>query len=130
MPGLDHEIEEAAIRIDQLALRLASTNRSDLDEALVLRSELASMQTKLQGLLVEQHELVIRAPISGTIIEFDRDAHVGRWITKSDRLALMSSGSGGVVRAYLSGDDHWRDRRQSISGRFVPDDITQSRPYR
>ena len=125
VPRLDHQLQETAIRIDQLTLRLASSKRADLDEALVLRSELTAMQTKLEGLLVEQQELIVRAPISGTIVELDRNVHNGRWIKASDRLALVSSGSGGAVRAYLSEHDHWRVEG-SRHGRFVPDDITRS----
>ncbi len=124
VPRLDHDIEETAIRIDQLTLRVASSRRSDLDEALVLRSELAAMRTRLQGLLVEQQELIMRAPMSGTVVAVDRDAHAGRWIKTSDRLALVAADNGGVVRAYLSEADHWRIDGSHL-GQFVPDDLTR-----
>ena len=90
-----------------------------LDAAMRAAVCVASLQTKLDGLLKEKRELVIRAPAAGIILELDPQLHPGRWIAKADRLALIAARERHIVRGYLSGSSLLRLKTQAV-GRFIP----------
>ncbi len=127
VPELENGITGTTIKIDLARLRLARTvaDRIDRDETLVLSHELKSLETELGGLQQQRDELTIRSPVSGTILELDTDLHPGRWIGKSDRIALISSQQRHVVRGYLS-ETALRRLSPNAIGLFIPDDMTRS----
>lgn len=127
VPEIDNEIAAAQIKLDLVRLRFARAmaDRMDREESLVLRQELVSLQTKLDGLLKEKQELVIRSPLAGTVLEIDPNLHHGRWVGKTDRLALIATGKQHVVRGYVSESNLFR-LKANAEGRFIPDDLTRS----
>jgi putative peptide zinc metalloprotease protein len=124
---IESKIADTKIRIDITRLRLARTvaDRIDREESLVLTHELASLQTKLGGLQKQKDDLTIRSPASGTVLELDPDLHPGRWIGKSDRLALVAAQKRHVVRGYVSESSLYR-LTADAEGLFIPDDLTRS----
>lgn len=126
-PEIDNEIDGTKIKIDLTRLRLARAtgDRIDREESLVLARELASLQAKLDGFLREKGELVVRAPAAGTILELDPNLHPGRWVGRTDLLALIAARERYVVRGYVSESSLFR-LKANARGRFIPDDLTRS----
>lgn len=90
----------------------------------MLNQQLAGLQSKYTGLLKERDELIVRAPVAGSVLELGPDLHVGRWLGTSDPIALMASREKFVARGYVSESDVWRVER-AATGRFIPDDISR-----
>jgi len=126
-PKIENQIAGTQIKLNQKRLRLAHAiaNRTDLDESLVLRQELGSLQAQLAGLLKEKQELVVRAPFDGKVLQIGYNLHQGRWVGKKDLLALVASGEQLVVKGYISQSNLYRLTKLS-QGRFIPDDLTRS----
>ncbi len=127
-PGLDKDIERVKIEHDLVRLRLARTmsDKYDREQSLILKQRLSALQTELQGLLQERKELVIRAPLSGTVLEVHPNLHVGRWVKKTDRLALIASGRKYRVSGYVPEADLAR-LKSGADGAFIADDPGYSR---
>ena len=121
---LDQKIKLNRIKTKLVKARLAraAVDVKDKTQFLPLQQELASLQSELEGMQREQQQLVVRAPISGTIREINRQLHVGRWVKATDRLATITGGNSFVAKGYILERDLWRVK-QGDSGKFVPDDI-------
>jgi len=124
---IESRIADTKIKIDITRQRLARTvaDRIDREESLVLTHELASLRTKLGGLENQKDELVIRAPASGTVLQLNPDIHPGRWIGKTDRIALIAAQEEHVVRGYIAESSLFR-LTADAEGLFIPDDLTRS----
>lgn len=124
-PDLDSAIAKTRAERDLVGKRLAqmTANRDDLSESLVLRKQWASLTTELDGLGRQRHELELRAPIDGTVLQTALNLHAGRWVNGNEVLLLLSAGRRMVVRGYVHGTDVARLVPASI-GRFIPDDLT------
>lgn len=125
-PEIEKEIDETKINVDLIKVRLA---RSIVDEAereqyAVLTQQLAGLQSKLSGLLKERDELVVRSPITGSVLELGPDLHVGRWLGKTDPIVLVASREKFVARGYVAEGDIGRINRFA-TGRFIPDDVSR-----
>jgi putative peptide zinc metalloprotease protein len=122
-PDLDQELIATESRLKAVRLRLARlvADRGDRDAHLVLLDELKAVEQKRAGLLVERAELRVRAPADGEVVDVDPDLHVGRWLSRSDRLMSVGPRQSQIVRGYL---DESALHRVVVgaSGRFVPDD--------
>lgn len=126
-PELNDRINAARSSLKLIKLRLASAlvDRLNNEEMLVLNQSFGAEQTKLDGLVKEQKELVIRAPASGFIQEFNRDLHPGRWIEKTEYVAMITSPDAQIVKGYLAETSLTRLKGRAV-GNFVPDDLTRS----
>lgn len=126
-PEVDREISNTKIDIDLFKLRLgrAMADEAEREQYLVLTNQITGLQSKLEGLLKEKDELVVRAPIAGTILELGPDLHPGRWLGKADLIALVSSQKKHVVRGYIAERDLSRVK-PAATGRFIPDDLMRS----
>ncbi|MEZ5933638.1 MAG: hypothetical protein R3F54_17140 [Alphaproteobacteria bacterium] len=125
-PELDMELAATKIQADIVKLRLAriTVDSVDRSEARVLARELDSLLVKHEGLLERREALVVRAPITGTLVELDPELHEGRWITRDHRLASMSALETSVVKGYVSASG--LDRLPpDAEGAFIPDDLTR-----
>lgn len=125
-PQIEKEIGETKINIDLIKLRLARAmvDEAEREQYAVLNQQLAGLQSKYSGLLKERDELVVRAPVAGSVLELGPDLHVGRWLGTSDPIALMASRERFIARGYVSESDVWRVAR-AATGRFIPDDISR-----
>lgn len=95
-----------------------------LEQLQVLQNELASQQSRLDGLLREKQELVIRAPMNGDVLQIAPHLHEGRWIRKNDLLAVIASGKKHLVKGYVTGADLLR-LTDDAHGQFIPEDLTR-----
>ena len=125
-PEVEKELSDTVTNIELIKLRLGRTmvDQDDREQYLVLSRKLSGLQNKFEGLQQERDELVVRAPVAGTVLELDPDLHPGRWIKKSDLIGLIASQKHYVVRGYVAEVDLARIKSAS-AGRFIPDDLTQ-----
>jgi putative peptide zinc metalloprotease protein len=123
----DRAIQRATIRLDGTQLRLARTmsDVEDRDQRLVLLHEFDTLETELAGLQREKDEMIVRAPVTGKVLEVDVKLHPDRWISKSHLIAVISSQAAATVRGYVAETDAGRIAK-GAGGTFIPDDLTQS----
>ncbi len=122
LPELDHEIRRSALAVEQIKLRLQrrSSDAVDKAESLVLEDRLASLQTSLAGYETEMAELTIRAEHAGRVVELDRQVVAGRWLQRTDAVALIVGDGVQIVRGYLSEQDMARLDLAEVA-KFVPE---------
>jgi len=125
-PEIDDQINSAQTSLKIIELRLANVlvKQIDNEEMLVLKQSFWTEKSRLNGLLKEKKELVIRAPLSGYVQELNRDLHPGRWIQKSEYVALITSRKAHIVRGYISESNIHRLTAHA-TGKFIPDDLTR-----
>jgi putative peptide zinc metalloprotease protein len=121
-PDLENERRLVLSRLTAVELRLAraSADKDDRDDRQVLSSTRISLVAKLAGIDRERGELVVRAPINGTICELDPAIHKGRWIGVHDQLALVCGTAALSVSGYLREADLWRVTT-GAGARFIPE---------
>ena len=127
VPELGGDIEAAQIELDQVRLKLnrGAADARDRSETIILARELAQKNTMLAGLESMDRELVIRAPVSGRLVQLENDLHHGRWVKQETLLALVSSEKKFVANGYISEDEI--DRLYTRGrGKFIPDDLSRS----
>ncbi|MCP4182166.1 MAG: hypothetical protein GY761_02450 [Hyphomicrobiales bacterium] len=124
---IEKKLKSAKIKLGLIKLQLANSLVEGVnhDEVLVLRRKLRSKTSEISGLLKQQQELVVRATFSGIIREFNRNIHLGRWISKTEYVALIASENSHKLRGYVRQFDIQRITDSSF-GKFVPDDLTRS----
>ncbi len=124
-PTLENEIIIARnrLKLGRLRLQRVALDYSDREAALVLQNEAALLNDRLQGLERERSELVVRAPFAGVVSDVPTDLHVGQWIAKSFRLALVVGQHRVVARGYVLDSDLHRIEL-GASGKFVADLVT------
>ena len=119
---LEHQMRLAETELKLVEMRLGRQNvdKTDREEALVMVRRRQALRSKLAGLANQSRELLIKAPMDGTILEVSRSVRPGQWVRTEDQLALV--GVNGAVEAsgYLSEDDIWRVE-QGTSGHFISD---------
>lgn len=121
-PDLDHEARTVTAKRDAVRLRLdrQSADRDDRDDKLVLESEIAALNSRLQGISLERAELVVRAPQDGIVSEVNPALHRGRFIAVKEQIALITGTGAAKVRGYLPEDGLWRVEPGN-TGRFIPE---------
>lgn len=78
----------------RLAQQLWQAASSGLDDdsrkrLLVNQDSLSMVQTELAGLAAEQLQYAPRAPFAGRLRDIDPDLHVGQWVSRKEKMALL-----------------------------------------
>ncbi len=125
-PEIERRIREIKLKKRAVELKLSriASSRQDLDERLVLIQSLKALQTESKGLFEQQDNLIIRAPMDGTILQVARNLHPGRWVDKTQLLALFSPSPDLVLQGYVKERDLQR-LSPGNHGHFIPDDPTR-----
>ena len=125
-PELDHEIRQAGLRVRLIESRLArrTADVTDRSESPVLEDALLSLRARLAGLNSERAELRIVALHAGTVTDLDGELQAGRWVQRTDLIALVRAGAGIAVRGYIGEEDVVR-LDPTVPARFIPEDLTQ-----
>ena len=121
-PDIEQELalSRTRLRLAELQHARRGADAADLQESALLESSIASLTTKIAGLVTERDELVVRAPIDGHVIELDPLLHAGRWINPKQPVAVVADTRHAVVRGYVEEADLHR-LTPGAAGRFVPD---------
>ncbi|WP_085584320.1 HlyD family efflux transporter periplasmic adaptor subunit [Thalassospira mesophila] len=101
-PELDERIEVAELKRAELAWENASIGVDALrqNRALVLASQFATQERVLRGQQAQQQRLVLRAPVSGKVVDMNDTINQGAWIG-ADEPVLSVVEDGAEVIAYL-----------------------------
>ena len=121
-PEIEHQIIVAGRKLGLINMRLARrpADGEDKSRSLVLERERLSALSELAGLKRERGNLIVRAPITGTIAELNPAIHMGRSVGRSEMIGLIKGGSQLVARGYVAGKDLTR-LQPHARGQFIAD---------
>lgn len=121
---IEHKRELAEIRKKLLEARIDRSTADRKDKALLmtLRQERHALIIEIDGYRRQMRRLVVRAPISGKLVDLNPDLHVGRWNRVSDHLVTIAGEGRHLARGYVRERDLWRLSRGD-RGKFFPDNF-------
>jgi len=121
-PALEKDIALTKKRIEaeQLRGRRESLDQEELARRDVTLEELKARLTQLEGLVQQQHNLSLAAPISGVVVDRAEALHVGRWINRELPLAYIVDPVGEELHALATETDVGY-LRVGQSARFIPE---------
>ncbi|CAK0745094.1 putative peptide zinc metalloprotease protein [Azospirillaceae bacterium] len=126
-PEIDYNLRITRLKIAAIEIRLqrqAIGSPEVLDSIATTQQQLATLISTETGLRARQEKLLIRAPLSGEVIDLPPELHSGLWVKPDQALGRVINRARATLRGYLDAADH--DRIQSgASGRFIPEDPTR-----
>ena len=123
-PQLERDINQATARYTELRWTQASQgfNNNLRSQARVVNSELVTQNEILRGLLQKNEQLLIRAPISGKIVDIAPDIQVGDWLPSGLKIATVVDETDRDIVAYI--EEGQLDRIElGMPARFFPENI-------
>lgn len=102
-PEIAAQMKMAKTKLDLIALRLSrrTVDTQDREQSLVLEDEMRSLRTQIDGLVREQSLPTMQSPLAGRLIELNPALHPGRWISKSEPVAIVGKPGVMVFRGYV-----------------------------
>lgn len=125
---LDRQYAKADIERRALGLQLNRLHASDkeLEARLVIQSKLAQARERMAAIERQRQQLVVRAPLSGVVVDLDRDISAGNWVSPKLPLARIVSNDAPTVRGLVSEVDVAR-LSDGASATFVSEDPREPR---
>lgn len=125
--SLHYQLRETSLRIDLLKKRLGR-QVADQEERANIQVNINSLlaeENQLRSIHLQNQDLKLRAPISGTVTFRDEEARVGDVVNRSNALVEIVSFDKMEVRAFVGETD--RHRLQiGAHARFIPEDLFRS----
>ncbi len=116
----DVALTRKRIEIEQLKSRRQFVNQDELAKHQVTIEALKARLSQLEGLVQQQENLSLAAPIAGVVTDRAEALHVGRWINKELPLAYVIDPVGEELHALASETDVG-SLRSGQSARFIPE---------
>ncbi len=125
-PEVEKDIELARKRIEVLELRALRKAASEDERARnrVIVQALRSRISELRGLMEQRGNLVLKAPISGVVMDTADSLHPGRWINKKLELAYVIDPEQRELQA-LAPMTEVRRLDVGQTAKFIPDDAAR-----
>ncbi len=103
-PALVHQriLVETRLALVHARLARSAADATERSQISILMEEERSLVVQRAGILAEQAALTIRAPMTGAVLEMDRDIHPGRVVSVKERLVLIASEEGLSARSFAS----------------------------
>jgi len=123
VPELDLRQQATLARVEHLRWQAASAGLDEPSRARILVGEqaLATTQAELASIYAEQQNTVLHAPYAGVVRDLDPELHVGQWVAKTEKLAvLLREGTPWVVETWLD-EDQIKRVRPGDTAMFVPE---------
>ena len=123
-PQLERDIQQATSRYTELRWTQASQGFDNnlRSQARIVNSELITQNEILRGLLEKNEQLLIRAPLSGRIVDIAPDIRVGDWLPNGFKIATVVDVRDLEVIAYL--EEGQLDRVElGMPARFFPENM-------
>jgi len=100
---IDNRVERIQRKIDltKAMLNRIAADDYDLEQNIVLKSELESYQEEYAGLQTQREQLSVRAPFSGRVSNLAGDIHIDRWVAEGEHLITINSSAGAKVRGFV-----------------------------
>lgn len=126
-PDVDQDLvlQKTKLRLARMQHARRGADAADREASLILENTIAALVEKIGGLERQREELVVKAPITGRIVEFNPALHAGRWIGPRERIGIVAGGEGRVVRGYVSEANLWRIA-PGDKGRFIPEALQRA----
>ncbi len=120
---LQHRIAVTSRRMAFVKMQLArrSADQEDRAKSIVLEQELATLSAESSGLQREVADLIVRAPQSGIVAEWNSAVHAGRPISRTEFVALIRGSDKLVARGYLAERDVARVTKDA-QGHFLAEE--------
>jgi putative peptide zinc metalloprotease protein len=125
-PDIDREAALHRVEIARLSVQMdrAMSDAEDLSNRAVIERQLQGARESLAGAEARRAKLVLRAPVSGKVVDIGSDMHLGRWLGGAEIAARIVTPGRYDVQAYVAQGDVWR-LETGAGARFVPDDASQ-----
>ena len=127
-PDIAYKLGQAERRVASLQaeIRAASQEPELQPRAQILAHALDGAQAELTAGKAEHDRLVIRAPITGTVVEVAEPLGIGEWVKPGELLGVVADSSRTRIDAYV--EEAELDRvAPDAAGMFVPADMALSR---
>lgn len=118
----DVAVTRKRIEVESLKGRRETLNQQELGKHQVTLETLRARLSQLEGLMREQQNLSLTAPIAGVIADRAEALHVGRWINKELPLAYLVDTAGEELHA-LAPESDVDYLRAGQSARFIPEGV-------
>ncbi|MBZ9872324.1 efflux RND transporter periplasmic adaptor subunit [Mesorhizobium sp. BR1-1-9] len=127
-PEIEFKFEKSKLHVDDLVMRTraAAQDPALRSDAQLLERELEGAKAELAAAEVERERLVIRAPVSGTMVQLAEPLAAGEWVKAGESVGLVADRSAARVHAYVVEADLQRIKVGS-AGSFVPIDLALPR---
>ena len=125
-PDLSAQAHFAELQLSLKKIRLAraAANAVERGEVRVLENEVVAAQRRLDGLQLQESELILRAPHDGIIRELNPDLRVGQWVGVKTALFRVLAPAELEIKGYAEEPD-LRRLRLGAEGVFMPDDTSR-----
>lgn len=121
-PALDKDVAltRKRIEVEQLRGRRQFADQQELAKHQVTLETLKAHLSQLEGLVQQQQNLSLTAPIYGVVTDRSEALHVGRWINKELPIAYVVDPAGEELHA-LAPETEVGYLRSGQSARFIPE---------
>ena len=116
----DVALTRKRIEVEQLKSRRQFVDQDELAKHQVTIEALKARLSQLEGLIHQQENLSLAAPIAGVVTDRAEALHVGRWINKELPLAYVIDPAGEELHA-LAPETDVGYLRSGQSARFIPE---------
>ncbi|PCI40157.1 MAG: peptidase [Rhodospirillaceae bacterium] len=129
-PDLNHQIAQAQRRIEmsKTQVRREAAGGLEGENIRILRRRLAGELTALHGLKEQQARLTVRAPLAGTLTDFNVALKKGLWVNASNPLARVVDLSTASLYGFVDERDLSRIHLNAEAV-FYPDDPNQKKIF-
>ena len=127
VPQIEAEIRLASLKHDLLDRQIgqAVSDPKQLQHSPVLKQQDQAVLSRLSGLREQQQQLTMIAPQQGKVIQVAANLHAGRWVDKTQLLALIATSDRKIIKAYVAEKDLER-LHANAEGQFIPNDLSLS----
>ncbi len=121
----DVAVTRKRIEVESLKGRRETLDQQELGKRQVTLEALRARLSQLEGLMRQQQNLSLTAPISGMVTDRVEALHVGRWINKELPLAYLVDTAGEELHA-LAPENDVDYLLPGQSARFIPEGVERS----
>jgi putative peptide zinc metalloprotease protein len=116
----DVALTRKRIEVEQLRTRRQFVDREELAKHQVTLEALKARLSQLEGLVQQQHNLFLTAPMAGVVTDRAEALHVGRWINRELPIAYVVDPAGEELHA-LAPETDVGYLRSGQPARFIPE---------
>ncbi|KAA0680589.1 HlyD family efflux transporter periplasmic adaptor subunit [Roseomonas genomospecies 6] len=130
-PDLSYRIAQAErqVRLYQVQANAQAADPEQASQLPVTWQQMEGAVADLETLTAQRHEMTVRAPFTGRVLELADHLRPGAWVAAKEPLALLVAPDSVVAEAYVAEADLSR-LTAGAPARFVPEDGSRPIPLR
>jgi putative peptide zinc metalloprotease protein len=127
-PDITFKVKQAERSVASLDAQIQAAQQDPelRSRAQLLLQDLGGARAELAAARAEQERLLVRAPVSGSVLELAEPLRIGEWYKAGEQVALVADTSAIRVDAYVEEADLNRIIADGL-GEFIPSDIASPR---